>query len=184
MLKKLFMLALLATCSAQAQPKATLSDYMPERQKKFVQIVGDYAEKYQAADNQLKKSAVWKERTKKLRETLTAKPNEKKGGWVGAIDSMGTTSSGKAWVVIRISPGITISTWNNELSDIGDKTLIQNGSATYNALAELQPGAVVYFDCNLKPDGQAFLEETKMLEPNFLARFASIKPMPGATVSK
>lgn len=184
MLKQAFVYAFMAVAATQAHAQTKLSDYMPPNQKRFISIAGEYADKYQAADNELKKSAIWKERTKKLREALTSKPGEKKSDWVGFIDEMGTTGSGNAWVVLRITPGITIATWNNEFSDISDKTLIKNGSPTYNALAELKKGAVVYFDCVLKTEGKGLLEEGRMLDPSFLARIKSIKPLPGASAGK
>jgi hypothetical protein len=176
------LVALLVFCAGTAFAQtASLTDLMPANQLRIVNIINDYAQRYKAADNELKKSSVWKARTKAIDEALKRRPGEKPVDWVGVVEKMGTTGDGKAWVVMRISPIATISTWNNDFSDIGDRTLIKNGSPVYKALENLKPGAVVRFDCQLKTSGQALIEANRLQQPDFLARFKSITPIPGAS---
>ena len=52
--------------------------------------------------------------------------------WVGQVTKVGANSDGKGILEVELAKGIIIKTWNNSLSDMGDHTLIEPGSAVFN----------------------------------------------------
>lgn len=162
-----------------------LDSLMPPAQQRFIKTAAEYARRYQAAQNALQKSAIWKERSVELVKSVKPlKDDPKNAKWVGVLESMGTTSDGHAWIVVRISPKITLSTWNNAVSDSGYGTLIKNGSKQYKTLAALVPGAVIKFQYTLSSKGKSMFEENRMLEPDFVTSFSEIEPIAGASAAK
>jgi len=167
--------ALMLICSSAFG--STLTELMPSNELRAIEIVSDYAKKYQSADNELKKSAIWKQRTKALDKASTKQPGDKMGKWVGIIEKMGTTGDGNAFIVVRVSDIMTLSTWNNEFSDISDKTLIKFGSKEYETLMNLKTGSVIKFSFAIKLAGKGLTEKSRMTEPDFSTRFKDIEPI-------
>ncbi|MFA6058607.1 MAG: hypothetical protein WC756_10450 [Taibaiella sp.] len=159
---------------AGTQEKITLGSLMPEQEKKFIATMDQYVSLYAQAENELKKSTVWKARDaaiKNIQPSVTSISD-----WVGVIEEMGTTSDGDAYISIRISDRVVIKTWNNTFSDFRNKTLISHSSPLYNTLAELNKGDPVKFSATLL--GYANLTEAGKVEnPECLAKFSSIKPI-------
>jgi hypothetical protein len=102
--------------------------------------------------------------------------------WLGTVEKLTSNNDGKGVLVVRISPTITLKTWNNALSDAGDRTLIEPGTPLFNAAAALQVGASVRFAGSfLRGDVDCLREssmtlEGSMEEPEFLFRFTAIRP--------
>lgn len=144
-----------------------------EFQYHFMATISDYANKYKSADNELQKSSLLSERHESFRK-LKGNPNKVKD-WIGVIEKMGTNGDGKAYVTISLSPNLlTVSTWNNSISDFQDKTLIPQSSATYKSLSQMKEGNFVKFSGKLmRPTNMT--EAGKMVEPNFLFKFTSIE---------
>lgn len=168
-----------AVAAPTAEIKAAanaLEDMMPPGEKRVIAIVDDYAHRYKAAGNELQKSALWKERTQAISKAMVRQKGDPEDEeWVGILENMQTTGDGNAYITVRISPIITVSTWNNEFSDIGDHTLIKNGSAVYKSLLNLKPGVHIKFAFSMQMQGKGLLEEGRMTEPDFLARFNRIE---------
>lgn len=157
--------------SAADQQQIQYSDF----QKGFIKIIAEYAAKYPKGENELQKSALVTERNNHFR-TLNGDPRKIKG-WVGVLESMGTTSEGKAYITVRLSPPprlLTFSTWNNSLSDFQDRSLIPQSSPLFMKLAALKKGNVVKFSGRLKHT-KNLTEEGKMVSPDFLFIFSSIE---------
>jgi len=97
-------------------------------------------------------------------------------GWTGVISGMDTTGAGKAYVSIAVprSP-VTFQTWNNDISDAGNNTLIPSSSPLYQALADMAKGMAVVFSGKLVKEA-SMTESGGMEEPEFIIRFTSIKP--------
>lgn len=145
----------------------------PQLQLKLQSLVYRFAEFYEAAPNELKKSMVFKERQNAIKELLPGK--NQVNGWVGTLESMGTTSGEKdAHVTIRLNKRITMKTWNNSFSDIGDKTLIPMGSSVFNSLVEMSEGQMVRFSGSILQEG-SITEEGGMTEPEFIMRFTALE---------
>lgn len=152
---------------------------MPAEEKAFTDAVSGFIASYQSAANELKKSAVRVGRKQKLQELV---PTLEFNGWIGRIEEMTTTSKGNACVAIALegSP-IQIKTYNNELSDAGDNTLIPINSDLFNQVADLKTGMMVKVGGNFLADEQDFIkegsitEEGSMTEPEFVVKFTQIE---------
>jgi hypothetical protein len=164
----LFLLAASSMASAETK-SVTVSDF----QKGFIETVQDYSAQYEAAPNELKKSSVAKKRIDAFAK-LKGDPR-KISGWYGTIEKLGTNGDGDAYLTIRmLVDNITVSTWNNSLSDSQSKTMIKNGTPLYDELSEMSEGNVVMFSGAI---GQAknLTEKGKLVEPDFLFKFTKIE---------
>ena len=161
------------------QPTAQVSQVsLPSEQKAFADAVTSFISQYQSAPNELKKSAVRASRKQKLQELL---PSMEFNGWVGRIEEMTTTSKGNACLKILLEGRpIKIETYNNELSDIGDNTLIPMNSDLFNKVADLKTGMMVKVSGQFLSDEQDFIkeisltEEGSMTEPEFIVKFTQV----------
>lgn len=166
-----------------AAPSAAFPQAMPPDQAAFCRAVETGITQYRAAIsqgvNELKKTNL---RTARKRAIQQALGSLKVSGWVGQVASMGTTSDGLAYVAVQIPCGATIMTWNNGLSDIGDATLIRNGSALYGAVADLSDKQAITFSGRFVAAREDYVKESSLTEsgsmtdPEFIFRFASIAP--------
>lgn len=159
--------------AAALQNQQTVPVQYSEFQHGFMSIVADYAKRYDAAENELQKSALFTERIKQFRK-LKGKPEHIKD-WIGVLKQMGTNGDGKAYLTISLSPNLlTVSTWNNSFSDISDHTLIPQKSPIYTKLAQMKEGNVVMFSGKLLRTTN-ITEKGKMTEPDFLFAFTNIE---------
>jgi len=155
-----------------AAPPAPWEAARPETQLQFLAAIEAAVARYDAAENELKKSSVAKERARELAGLL---PGGDASAWVGVLEAMGTNGDGNAHVTIRIGGDAVVKTWNNAISDASDRTLIAHGSALYTALADLRLGTPVVFTARLLRE-TSLTEAGGMQAPEFVARFTSIEP--------
>lgn len=170
----LFLIASSSFASAETKT-VTVSDF----QKGFIETVQDYSTQYEAAPNELKKSSVAKKRIDAFAK-LKGDPR-KIAGWYGTIEKLGTNGDGDAYLTIRmLVDNITVSTWNNSLSDSRSNTLIKNGTALYDDLAEMAEGNVVMFSGAIG-NAKNLTEKGKLTEPDFLFKFSKIEKVGDST---
>lgn len=150
---------------------------MPEDQRKFVQIITNYAEGFRGAKNELQQSNMRDQRKMAISSSLGSYSIN---FWIGTIHKLETNSEGKAILSVHISPEIKIKTWNNAFSDLASNTLIEKGSPVYNSLFHLSNGQRVRFSGTFIPSGVDFIEETSMtidgsmINPEFLFKFKTV----------
>lgn len=167
--------AIIAALLMLGSPAAVAADLpMPATERAYVAAIEAARTGYEAAPNELKKSAVAADLQKKV---MAAVPQGKAEGWVGRLDNMGTTGDGRAYVSIRIAEGMTVKTWSNGFSDSGDSTLISQGSRIYASLSDLAEGAPVRFTAQLMRTVD-LTERGRVEEPDMLARFTKIEALP------
>jgi zinc-ribbon domain len=153
-------------------------DTRPEAQRAVAEVASRYRDAYEAAPNELQKSAVRSARAAALKKAL---PSLVVANWQGRITDVGTTGKGDAHVTIEIGPKVSVMTWNNALSDISDHTLIPQGDPVYKVLSQKAKGDQVEFSGRLIPGGQDFIKETSMTEagsmdePEFLIKLSDAK---------
>lgn len=178
-MKKIAGFLFLLVCCSQVfaeTKRVTVSDF----QDGFTGTVQDYSVQYEAAPNELKKSAVARKRIEALAKLKGDYRNIE--GWFGTIEKLGTDGDGNAYLTINLlADGITVGTWNNSLSDSGSNTLIKNGSPLYDSLSEMSVGNVVKFSGAIGKT-KNFTERGKMTEPDFLFRFSMVEKV-GDSVS-
>ena len=175
--------AVMPTITSLSTPAPTR--IMAAAEVEFCNIIGETSKQYESlADqgaNELKLSKIRTARKSALRTAL-------KGGkikdWTGTLKTLTTTSEGKAHVAVELPCEIPVSvqTWNNELSDIFDKTLIPQSSPIFDKIAELKEGQKVMFGGQFLPDDkngfgeQSMSEAGSLKEPGFSFRFSNIEP--------
>lgn len=160
---------------AEKKPQYKLSDYQPASQKKFRTIIKDFSNQYQSAEGDLNKSRLVSLRREKLREKLGTPDFT---GWVGVVDMISTTSKGNAFISLKIGDNITIMTHNNELSDIGDNTLIPNTSPIYDVLANVRNGDLVKVSGRVL-DEISITEAGGMTAPDWIIKISNAEIVTG-----
>lgn len=143
----------------------------PEFERQFIKTIVAYRTKYQAADNDLKKTALVTARGEDFKK-LPGRPDQVKD-WIGIIRDYGTTGNGRAYVTIDLNADVAVGTWSGDFSDANDKTLIAQNSKIYTALADMKPGNLVRFSGRLLR-ARNTTEEDRMVAPVWLFRFTSI----------
>jgi hypothetical protein len=161
-------------------PQVTVS--LPQDEKAFCDAVSDFISQYNAAPNDLKKSAVRVARKQKLQQLLTTLQFD---GWIGELTDMGTTSDGSAYVNVQLEgTSIKIVTWNNGVSDVTDKTLIPVNSPLFNAISDLKVGVRVKVSGQFVSGDQDYIgeqsltENGSMTEPEFTVHFTQVEKVP------
>jgi len=167
---------------AQAQARADSEaaelakwEALPKTERAFCDALKTYKAQYAAGGNDLKKSAARRDRAKAV---VAGVPGGKVSQWQGTIQNLTTTGDGNVVLVVALPCGpFTVGTWNNELSDIMDRTLISRESSAFNVLAELQEGSTITFSGTLlrdETDGfrtSSLTESGSMNGGQFLIRF-------------
>ena len=166
--------------AASSSPQNTIP--LPQDQKAFCDAINGFISQYNAAPNELKKSAVRVARKQKLQELL---PSLQFDGWIGELTEMGTTSDGSAYVAVKLEGNIVkIQTWNNGASDIGDKTLIPVNTPLFNTISDLKKGIRVKVSGQFVAGEQDYVgeqsltENGSMTEPEFSVHFTSVGKAP------
>ena len=104
--------------------------------------------------------------------------------WVGQVTKVGANSDGKGILEVELAKGIIIKTWNNSLSDMGDHTLIEPGSAVFNTASNFSEGQIIKFSGTFLRgiENECVRESSLSLqgtldEPEFIFRFSSVSPL-------
>ncbi len=154
------------------------------QQKELHKHFSKVEKNYNAANNELKKSKVFRESAGWLKEYY-----KRNGGkvvdFIGKLVTIGTDEGGKnAYIEIKSEVGgkeVTYKTWNNALSDMVDKTMIKLGSDIYKQLESVSQDDLVIFSGILLQDKTRGVREASLTEqgsatdPEILIRFTSIK---------
>ncbi len=151
----------------------------PIDQNNFIEIVENYSNQYQQAENDLLKSKARKQRGIETRAFRNV------SNWVGIIEEMATTGEGHAYLSIIIpNTNIKIKTWNNTISDMFSNTLIKNGNALYMTIAEMNDDDVIYFSGYFEKSSTNKLDSIEegslteygsMISPEFIFHFTNIE---------
>jgi len=149
----------------------------PDQQKNFVVIVSNAIKAAKNVENNMQKGGILNTRGKEICNLLKTRAVKDWTGWVESID---TNSDGKGVLGIKLARNIHVETWNNALSDIMSKTLIEPGSALFNAVASMKKGNSVKFSGTFFKDdthciaGQSMGLRGKVEDPEFTFRFSTV----------
>lgn len=170
-----------AASNAPAQMIATASgEVHPHDQDRFVKAVEGSRDEYRAADTDFKKGAT---RPARARNLCRSEIKKNISDWIGKVTTLTTNSDGKGVIGVSISDHVTLTTWNNSLSDIGDKTLVEPGTSVFSQLGELQNGDKVKFSGGLVSSTTDCFKEGSMTlhgsmsDPEFILRFSRIEKL-------
>lgn len=164
---------------ATASVARSASRPLPEDEKLFLQVLDRGSKAYDAGSNEMQKGA---SRPKRAKELCSSLAGYGVSGWRGTLSQLSSNSEGKGVVAIDLGNGVSVKTWNNELSDVSSRTLLDPGSDLYDRVSALAVGTGVVFTGTLFPSRTDCFEETSltqdgsMTEPEFLMRFVDIRP--------
>ena len=168
------------TCDSDSSPTEPSSEYgiQPAKQKSFVGVIEKYKAIYDAAKNDLQRGNERLNRDEALC-SVTGGSNVK--SWSGILEDVGATSEGLAYLKVAIGDGVTFETWNNELSDFMDGTLIKRNSSLYETILNLEAGQKVIFSGSFVPADGSCLDTKNLTEffaierPEFVFKFTGIR---------
>lgn len=186
---KAVLFASLMALTGSASYAAEFPDFptMPEPQKQFIAAIEAARETYSKGANDMAKGAARPARAKQICSALKTRQAKE---WVGVIYGLSTNSDGKGVMEITVGPDFYVKTWNNALSDVSDRTLIDPSSALFQSAVALKKGQKVVFSGTFFKSASDCVKEASLTmrgsitEPEFIIRFSSIKPLPGETAAK
>ena len=101
--------------------------------------------------------------------------------WVGKIEEIDSVGDEYAYVSISVCKNVTIKTWNNEFSDMMDKSLIHIDTELYEILLDLEKGNSVKTSGSFTESDSDYFQETSITnkgslsEPEYLVKFSNIQ---------
>jgi uncharacterized protein DUF2510 len=152
----------------------------PRDQKAFVDAVTRAQAKADDADNDLQRGAALSARNKSICSALES--NGRVQGWVGEVSTLDANGDGKGILAIKLADSVHVKTWNNFLSDSGDKTLIKPGPL-FDKVLKLEEGQRVKFSGRFmdEPGGEGTCANDsrltlsgKLSDPAFIFRFSDV----------
>ena len=167
---------------AQRKEQERLDAAVPKAEKDLIAAVIAGYQEFQKGGNEIQQE---RSRDARSRAIVSALGKPEAINWLGSIDSISTNSDGLGILSIKLSsdPEITVSTWNNALSDIMDGTLIQKDSSVYNAMANLKTGDKVIFSGRFIEDDRDSIKESSMTisgsmrAPDFVMVFRNLEKL-------
>lgn len=154
---------------------------LPKDELAFYEIIKSAQSQNSAASNDMQRGGIKAKRDKAVCNLLK---KLKIKDWVGEIATISANSDGKGIVSIALAKGITLQTWNNEYSDMEDKTLLNPDSKIFQEVSSMSVGQMVRFSGSFRPgiEGECVKEgslrlEGKLSEPEFIFRFSNIEAL-------
>ncbi|EEA96667.1 hypothetical protein PJE062_1505 [Pseudovibrio sp. JE062] len=151
---------------------------IPAEQTQFVAAVQKATESYRAAKNELAQGGTRSKRKENVCAVLSSLEVQ---NWVGQLEQLTSNSDGLGVISVRLADGVTVKTWNNAFSDIGDNTLIEPSSALFSKVAELDKNQRIRFsgrffssdlDCIKEP---SISLRGSMTDPEYIMRFYNVE---------
>ena len=134
-----------------ATPQACLTAFvdamirrdMPAAEAGLVSAVMTAKSLYAQAANDKARGGVRAGRQKRICEALRS--SYAITNWVGTLENFSSNENGKAVLEVEIAPDIRVGTWNNSISDMEAKTLLDQDSAVFRQAKDLHQGDRVVF---------------------------------------
>ena len=154
------------------------ADGMASDEAAFIAAIQAARQQYKSAANDMAKGAA---RPVRAQAICRAVVSPAVSGWSGTVSDLTTNGDGKGVIAIRIAADVSLKTWSNSLSDIGDHTLIDPGSSLFQTAAGLRTGQKVRFSATLIPyptdcyrEGSLTMDGS-IAEPEFIMRLTAIQ---------
>ena len=161
--------------------QAAAAGDMPQDQKQFVEIVERFDRAYAQADRDIARDATRLQRAKAICAAIRTPLVQ---NWTGTVFKVSSNREGKGVLELTLSTHMRVTTWNDSIADIGDKTLIDPKSPLFDQAILLKKNQQVLFSGSFIPDSTDCFRETSMTlselmhDPEFLFRFSDIAPVP------
>jgi RNA polymerase subunit RPABC4/transcription elongation factor Spt4 len=160
---------------ARTQPSVTL----PSDEVTFIQAVAAAREEAGGAQNDMQRGGILAKRNKAICAALSS---ASVFNWVGTIVTVDSNSDGKGVLAVSLAEKLTVTTWNNALSDAMDGTLIEPGTKLFADASAMAPGQrVVFSGAFIVSDETGCIGEESMTlrgkldDPDFTFRFTGIQ---------
>jgi hypothetical protein len=153
---------------------------LPSDERRFVNAVLSARASYLKAANEM---AAGGTRSARQQAICNAIVNQQASDWIGRIETLTSNGDGKGVLSLSMTKFIHFATWNNDLSDIGDHTLIDPNSSMFKDLANLKVGDLVKFSGRFSSSNTDCVGEHSvtlsgsMTDPEFTVRFTSIRKL-------
>jgi hypothetical protein len=148
----------------------------PDSEAAFIAIISRSQQQYKEGQNELQRGSVRPSRANALCSTVGTTISR----WIGKLESLSTNGDGKGVLSIKIADHLHLKTWNNSLSDISDRTLIESDTPLYRTLLTMKAGDTVRVEGELISGGPDCFREGSMTlggavqDPEFIVRFSRI----------
>jgi hypothetical protein len=152
---------------------------LPSVEAEFINVVSTAQHNSPQAENDMQRGGLRATRDEAICRLL---PSFNVENWIGTVTKIDSNSDGKGVMYISVAKNITLTTWNNDLSDIGDNTLIQPGTELFRTASSLKEGQKVLFSGSFIPTTEGCVNESSMTlkgkidDPDFIFRFSSVAP--------
>jgi hypothetical protein len=160
---------------------AASTSTVPNDEEGVIQIVQAAIRQYRDGQNDMQKGAARPMRAQSICRILSNPPAAR--GWIGVVTTLSTNGDGKGVLAVQLSDNTYVTTWNNDLSDIADDTLIDPQSSLYQTVSQLHKGQKVKFSGSFASSTADCLKESSLTmsgsisEPEFIIRFESVTPI-------
>ncbi len=158
-------------------PSERMQSLMPPAQVALIESVESARRQYAAGANDMAKGAARPARAQSICRALSGLMVD---DWVGRVKILSTNSDGKGVLGVEIGTKINVKTWNNALSDVADRTLIEPSTQLFSYASSLRQGQIVRFSGTFFRSETDCIEESSISlsgsirEPDFVFRFNSV----------
>ncbi|MES2160480.1 MAG: lysozyme inhibitor LprI family protein [Pseudomonadota bacterium] len=150
----------------------------PRDEAAFIDAVSQAQAAQSSAQNDMQRGGIKADRDTAICKVLATGTIQ---GWTGRVSKVDANSDGKGVFAVEIAPNIFLKTWNNDLSDINDRTLMEPGSQVFKAASRMQKDSSVRISGNFfsGSEGDCIKEGSltlrgKLKDPEFIFRFDSV----------
>lgn len=164
--------------AAKSESSAPALPAFPKKQGEFISIVEVARNEFRNAKNQIMKEEARSSRAANFRTRISGFTVK---NWKGVIASFDTTNDGDVTFSVKIKGSFAeFKTWNNSISDVGDRTIIPKGGKLYQSIRTLSKGDEVLFSGRILKNTTDYFKESSltiagsMTSPEFLFKFSSI----------
>lgn len=161
-------------------PPEPVAPMLPADEQAFISVVSNGQAAFRAAPNEMAQGGTRSQRRLAICRNL---PQVSVSNWVGRIEKLSSNSDGKGVLEISVAHDIRVETWNNDVSDLSDKTLIDPSSPLFAVVSQMKQGDQVLFSGSFIPSDIDCVKEASMslegsmTDPEFLFRFTTVSAM-------
>jgi hypothetical protein len=153
---------------------------LPALEAQFIHAVVQAQSRSRAAANDMQRGGIKAERDRAIC-TLVSSAAHTVSNWSGIVKTVDSNSDGKGVLTVSIADDAALTTWNNDLSDFRDHTLIDPESPLFNVVSKMHVGQRVFFSGSFeRGEGRECVGEEsltlrgKIEEPDFTFKFSVV----------
>ncbi|WP_147330347.1 MULTISPECIES: lysozyme inhibitor LprI family protein [unclassified Duganella] len=159
----------------------------PQDEAAFIDAVGRAQAAQSNAQNDMQRGGIKADRDAAICKLLASGTIQ---GWTGRVSKVDANSDGKGVFAVEIAPNIILKTWNNDLSDISDRTLMEPGSQVFKAASRMQTNASVRISGNFFAGSEndcikegSLTLRGKLKDPEFIFRFDTVSVLTRSVIA-